>query len=116
MVFQEMLHATNEPGRCQVSEQMEILARIADKDGRVVVTALCQELINALKVRDTALFELVQLQTENSALRHDLERCMAREVALLNPPEILIGMPNSYMAIDSDEPGPQASDNCEDTK
>jgi hypothetical protein len=66
---------------------MEILGRILNKDGRVVVTALCQELINALKVRDTALGEVVQLQTENAALRHDLERCMARELALLNPTE-----------------------------
>lgn len=68
-------------------EQMEILQRIVDKDGRVVVAALCQELINALQVRDTALAEMVQLGIANEALRHDLERCMARELALLNPSE-----------------------------
>lgn len=30
---------------------------------------------------------VAELEIENAALRHDLERCMARELALLNPPQ-----------------------------
>jgi hypothetical protein len=43
-----------------------------------------REKVSALVV---AAARILELETENAALRHDLERCTARELVLLNPPQ-----------------------------